>query len=84
MTLYLYVGLILAIIGFLVWFGKKMQDIGERRGYDKANKEWVIKTNTTYNRVTNPADDGINVSNGSVWEGSSTNVNERVEPRKDN
>jgi len=76
MTVYLYLALILAIIGFLIWFGKKMQTIGEKKGYEKCNAEWQVKVDSMYNRLADKRDDGTGVPSGSgdVWKGSGSSV----------
>ncbi len=80
MTIYLYLALILAIIGFLIWFGKKMQSIGEKKGYEKCNTEWQGKVDAMYHRYADKHDDGTGVSgDDSVWKGSDSTVKERVE-----
>jgi len=79
MTLYVYTGLILVIIAFIFWVFNKGKTIGYQKGKEDSDEEWKDKINVVYTRATDPTDDGINVSDGSVWESLRVKTGERVE-----
>jgi len=78
MNVWGWLALVLAILASYAWVWRMSYNTGKRKGKEESDAYWTEKINTFYQRIGDPSDDGVSVSDGSVWQGPKSGTTARL------